>query len=100
MPIRISAAAGLALSQIGEFSFVLERAGGQAGLQPAGMADTGSQIFIAVSVLLMVLSPWLLESGRGFGDCLGGRVSRRAEERKSETEDGPGEGRARISGCG
>src|SRR5699024_1257566 len=99
-PIRISAAAGLALSQIGEFSFVLERAGGQAGLQPAGMAYTGSQIFIAVSVLLMVLSPWLLESGTVFGDFLVRRLSRRAEERTSETDDVPFEDHAIIIGYG
>jgi Kef-type K+ transport system membrane component KefB len=36
-PMRIAAATGLAPAQIGEFSFVLERAGRAAGLSPAGL---------------------------------------------------------------
>lgn len=49
--------ASLTLAQIGEFSFVLERVGLDAGLEPFGMAD-GSQAFIAVTVVLMVLTPF------------------------------------------
>ncbi len=67
-PIRIASAAGLALAQIGEFSFVLERAGRPAGLTPAGLGDDGSQVFIAVSVLLMILTPFMLN----FSERLGG----------------------------
>src|SRR5699024_12123630 len=80
-PIRIVASAGLALSQIGEFSFVLERAGRLSGLSPAGMAETGSQIFIAVAVLLMILTPWLMEGGTAVGNFLA-RSSSRSEERR------------------
>ncbi len=69
-PIRIAAASGLALAQIGEFSFVLERAGRMAGITPAGMGDIGSQTFIAVSVLLMILTPFLLTSGPKLGKLL------------------------------
>lgn len=69
-PVRIAAAAGLALAQIGEFSFVLERAGRMAGLTPAGLGTIGSQTFIAVSVLLMIVTPFLLESGPGLGRLL------------------------------
>ncbi|WP_138430944.1 cation:proton antiporter domain-containing protein [Fodinibius saliphilus] len=69
-PVRIAAAAGLALAQIGEFSFVLERAGRMAGITPAGVGEIGSQTFIAVSVLLMILTPFLLESGPGLGSLL------------------------------
>ncbi|HBQ60934.1 MAG TPA: sodium:proton exchanger, partial [Balneolaceae bacterium] len=42
-PIRIAAATGLVLAQIGEFSFVLERAGRTAGLTPGGYGEIGSQ---------------------------------------------------------
>ncbi len=59
-PARIAAVVGISLAQIGEFSFVLERAGEAAGLTPAGLAAQGSQIFIAVTVLLMLLTPLMM----------------------------------------
>lgn len=69
-PVRIGATSGLALAQIGEFSFVLERAGRAAGMTPAGMGELGSQIFIAVSVLLMIGTPFLLNAGPKLGELL------------------------------
>ena len=60
-PMRISAAVGFGLAQIGEFSFVLERAGRPAGLSPAGMGDAGTQIFIAATVLHMLVTPFQLQ---------------------------------------
>ena len=71
-PLRIAVVVGLALAQIGEFSFVLERAGRTAGLSPAGLGEAGGQTFIAVTVLLMILTPFLLQ----FGPRLGGRLER------------------------
>ncbi len=65
-PRHVVAGAALTLAQIGEFSFVLERVGLDAGLEPFGMSD-GSQAFIAVTVILMVLTP--------FGTQLGERAS-------------------------
>ena len=50
----VAVAAGLMLAQVGEFSFVLERAGREVGLSPAGLGEAGSQAFIAATVLLMV----------------------------------------------
>jgi monovalent cation:H+ antiporter-2, CPA2 family len=50
----VAAAAALTLAQVGEFSFVLDRAGRNAGLSPAGLGDSGSQAFIACTVLLMI----------------------------------------------
>lgn len=69
-PIRISAATGIVLAQIGEFSFVLERAGRNAGLTPGGFGELGSQIFIAVSVLLMLLTPGFLKISDRLGELL------------------------------
>lgn len=69
-PIRIGAAVGLTLAQIGEFSFVLERAGRAAGLSPAGMGEVGAQTFIAVTVLLMLLTPLLMQAGPRLGSLL------------------------------
>ncbi|NNE36472.1 MAG: sodium:proton exchanger, partial [Rhodothermales bacterium] len=69
-PVRIAAVSGLALAQIGEFSFVLERAGRAAGLSPAAMGESGAQIFIAVTVILMLLTPFFVQSSEKFGSRL------------------------------
>ena len=94
-PVRIAAASGLALAQIGEFSFVLERAGRAAGMSPAGMGEIGSQIFIAVSVLLMIGTPFMLNAGPKLGnllsrspiDKLGKRSKELKEHEKKSLED-------------
>jgi len=62
-PLPIVVSSGLMLGQIGEFSFVLERAGREVGLSPAGMGTSGSQTFIATSVVLMFLTPFLSSLG-------------------------------------
>ncbi len=62
-PVAIAAGVGVTLSQIGEFSFVLEKAGREAGLTPAGMGYEGTQIFMAVSVILMILTPLMVGAG-------------------------------------
>ncbi len=54
----------LLLAQIGEFSFVLETAGRDSGLSPAGLGEDGSQAFIAASVLLLLATPLLAGLGR------------------------------------
>jgi CPA2 family monovalent cation:H+ antiporter-2 len=66
-------ATALLLAQIGEFSFVLERVGGNAGITPADLGSTGGQAFIATTVVLMVATPWL--------GSLGDWISRRLDER-------------------
>ena len=75
MPLRIAVAAGLMLAQIGEFSFVLDIAGREVGLSPAGLGSTGQQIFIATTVLLMLLTPFLAslapKAGRAAERVLG-----------------------------
>lgn len=69
-PLRIAAAVGLALAQIGEFSFVLERSAAELGMTPAGLGETGAQTFIAVTVLLMIATPPLLALGPKLGRWL------------------------------
>ncbi|PAU94777.1 sodium:proton exchanger [Aliifodinibius salipaludis] len=87
-PVRIAAASGLALAQIGEFSFVLERAGRAAGITPAGMGELGSQIFIAVSVLLMIGTPFLLNAGPRLGELLSRTpLNKLAEDAKGKQTD-------------
>ena len=65
--------AALVLAQVGEFSFVLETAGRSAGLTPAGLGTEGTQVFIAVTVLLMVATPLLAAAGRRVEHALGVR---------------------------
>jgi monovalent cation:H+ antiporter-2, CPA2 family len=77
----VAVAAGLMLAQVGEFSFVLERVGREAGLTPAGLGDDGSQGFIAVTVLLMVATPWLTGAGVALGRRLEDREEREVRER-------------------
>jgi CPA2 family monovalent cation:H+ antiporter-2 len=56
---RVALLAGLAVSQIGEFSFVLARQGRGTGLLPEGLYQT----FLAVAVLTMLVTPFALQSG-------------------------------------
>ncbi|HYS00414.1 MAG TPA: NAD-binding protein, partial [Gemmatimonadales bacterium] len=63
---RVALLAGLAVSQIGEFSFVLAREGRGTGLLSEGLYQT----FLAVAVLTMLLTPFLLQGGPALLDGL------------------------------
>lgn len=65
-PMPIVAATAFLLAQIGEFSFVLERVGRAVGLYPLGVENGGGQVFIAVTVLLMAMTPLLAKAGRAL----------------------------------
>lgn len=86
-PVRIAAATGIILAQIGEFSFVLERAGRPAGLTPGGFGEMGSQTFIAVSVLLMLLTPFMLKISPKIGELLSHTPLRKIGTKQKETKD-------------
>lgn len=60
---RQAASAALLLGQVGEFSFVLLTVGEGAGLTPLGEGEDGSQVFVATTVLLMMLTPALASVG-------------------------------------
>jgi CPA2 family monovalent cation:H+ antiporter-2 len=79
--LPVAAAAGLTLAQVGEFSFVLERAGRELGLSPAGLGPAGAQTFIATTVLLMMATPLLTQLGARFAQRLEAR--RDAAERQA-----------------
>ena len=53
---RVALIAGLALAQVGEFSFVLAKDGAALGL----MDDRTNQLFLSVSVLSMALTPFAI----------------------------------------
>jgi CPA2 family monovalent cation:H+ antiporter-2 len=56
MPWRVAAAAGFALAQVGEFSFVLVQAGAPFGL----LGPSGGQAFVAGAVFSLMLTPLLV----------------------------------------
>ena len=64
VPMRIALIAALALSQIGEFSFVLSQAGVKFGL----LTPDFYQIFLAASIATMGLTPLCLKYASPFAD--------------------------------
>ena len=73
-PVRTATQSGLALAQIGEFSFVLAVSGAALGLTPGGLGETGEQAFIAVAVLLMMATPMQVAVGPRVGGWLERRL--------------------------
>jgi len=63
---RVALLAGVAVSQIGEFSFVLAKEGREAGLLP----DLLYQQFLGVAVITMLVTPFLLQGGPAILDAL------------------------------
>src|SRR3989475_11933833 len=63
---RVALLTGLAVSQIGEFSFVLAREGRGTGLLSEGLYQT----FLAVAGLTMLVTPFLLQGGPALLDAL------------------------------
>ena len=76
--LRISLAAGLCLSQVGEFSFVLARTGQGLGL----LSDQNFQLALAASVLTMMLTPSLVWIGQKIASK--SRPDQRARSGKKE----------------
>ncbi|NLD57724.1 MAG: potassium transporter KefB [Methanomicrobiales archaeon] len=62
--LRTSVLAGLALCNIGEFAFVLSVPGQGYGLFPG----TSSQVFLAVTVITMALTPFIIIAGPQVAD--------------------------------
>lgn len=93
---------GLLLGQIGEFSFVLQRSGAQAGLTPLGLGAGGEQILVAVTVVLMIATPALGAAGSLLGRSFGslGRGSQRTVSPEPDGAESPLEGPVLISGWG
>jgi monovalent cation:H+ antiporter-2, CPA2 family len=87
-PVRTAATVGLTLAQIGEFSFVLERAGAALELYPAGLSGTGGQTLIAVTVLLMIVTPFLVSAAPRLGSILErtplSRIGKRTKQERAE----------------
>ena len=71
--VQTAAFSGLFLAQVGEFSFVLERTGREAGLYPAGLGEAGAQTFVAATVVLMIATPFMAQGGALLSRWLGRR---------------------------
>ncbi len=65
-PFKTTVMAGLAISQVGEFSFVLA----QFGLNNGLMDNYFFQVFITVSVLTMSLTPFIIMGSPKFADLI------------------------------
>ncbi len=63
LPLRSGILAGLAICQVGEFSFILSRTGVEHGL----LADH-YQLFLAVAVLTMAATPFIISLAPRFAD--------------------------------
>lgn len=84
-PMRVAIAAAVGLSQVGEFSFILGRAGLASGLLPATMW----QVLLAASVATMVVTPVLL----GLAPTLAVRLTGFAETVRQKATGGKGRDR-------
>ncbi len=71
-PLRTTILTGLALSQVGEFSFVLSRLG---GLEYSLLAEETYQTFLAVSILTMGVTPFLINASYRPADFIVKKVS-------------------------
>ncbi len=90
--LRPALLTALALSQIGEFSFVLLQLGASEGLVPAGLHGQ----LIAASVLSMLLTPIVLAAATPLLT----RFEPKAEFARSEQRAGHRRGHTVIAGCG
>jgi CPA2 family monovalent cation:H+ antiporter-2 len=67
-PWSVAAGAGLAISQVGEFAFVLASTARSAG----ALGAEDHQLLIALSVLTMIVAPALVARSRPFGQAVSG----------------------------
>jgi CPA2 family monovalent cation:H+ antiporter-2 len=63
-PLRIGVLVGVALSQIGEFSFVLSKEGMNLGL----FSGSDYQVFLASSIITMIFTPFMIQGSAKFSD--------------------------------
>ncbi len=79
LPLRTSLMTGLAVGQVGEFSFVLSRTGRSAGL----LEGDHYNLFLAVAVLSMAAAPFVLQAA----GPLSARLGRREESNGTDDHD-------------
>ncbi|MCC7306691.1 MAG: cation:proton antiporter [Acidobacteria bacterium] len=82
LPLRIATMTALGLAQIGEFSFVLARAGKGTALLP----DSDYQTFLAASIISMLATPFLIAAAPRAGYALQGLFKGSADADLEEAE--------------
>jgi CPA2 family monovalent cation:H+ antiporter-2 len=87
-PPRSALLAGFALAQVGEFSFILAQQGQAVGL----LAGEPYQVFLALSVLTMVVTPFMIQSAP--------KIARRAEAVQRVRHWFPGRTTAHVAQLG
>lgn len=90
-PQRVAAMTALGLAQIGEFSFVLAKA----GQSPALLPETDYQNFLAASIISMIATPFMIASAPRFGYLIQSIVP---DKKSAEPE--PGEEDIHITSTG
>jgi len=96
---RLGILLGLSLAQIGEFSFILAKAGIGHNL----LSTTEEQTFLAASIPSMIATPFLIQSAHRIADRLTGQMGRENEKRPvadRTTETAEIEGHVIIVGYG
>ncbi|MFZ2411295.1 MAG: cation:proton antiporter [Candidatus Methanoperedens sp.] len=88
-PLRVGVLVGVALSQIGEFSFVLSREGIKSGL----LSGYEYQVFLGSAIITMVFTPFMIQGSRNFSERIerlplprGLKLGRLHEDVNKETE--------------
>jgi CPA2 family monovalent cation:H+ antiporter-2 len=97
--LRLGIVLGLSLAQIGEFSFILAKA----GIGHSLLSAADEQTFLAASILSMIATPFLIQSAHGLGDRITGKMGgeTRRPSGAGRTVETPGsEGHVIIVGYG
>lgn len=81
-PQRVSAMTALGLAQIGEFSFVLAKAGKSVDLLP----ETDYQSFLAASIISMIATPFMISAAPRFGYFMQSVFKDRSDEPAGEDD--------------
>ena len=81
-PFATSVIGGIGLAQVGEFSFVLAGAGLTAGL----LGDTEYQLFLAATVVSMMIAPFAIAGARPVAQWLGARLGRETVDLRTSEE--------------
>jgi len=92
LPARVTVFTGLALFQIGEFSFILAETGRSSSLIP----DMTYQIFLAAAIITMALTPFSMRGAPGIMEGLYRMFPHRLSSLKISDPDRPG-GKTKIT---
>ena len=80
VPLRIAVTAAIGIAQVGEFSFVLARAGLEAGLISSNLW----QVLLASSIVTMLATPSLIAFAPNIGFWTATRLVKRREDRQPD----------------